>query len=80
VFGHNLPVAATREVFKPSSDSARLLVPSQEKCSILGLGFSWGDITSGRVLGFFGPALDANQMAQHFGPSIFEKLGYPTSF
>ena len=30
-FGHNSPAAAAREVFKPSTDSASLVVPSQKK-------------------------------------------------
>jgi len=30
VFGHNSPATASREVVKPSTDSARLLVPSQK--------------------------------------------------
>jgi len=42
VFGYNSPPAAAREVFKPSTDSASLLVPSQKKFSVLGLGISWG--------------------------------------
>jgi len=74
LFGHNSPAAAAREVFKPSTDSARLLVSSQKNFSVLGLGFSWGDVTSGGVLAFYGllyPDLDAKRMAQHFGPSIF---------
>jgi len=46
-FGHNLPAAAAREVFKPSTASASLVVPSQKKSFSFGLGFSWGDVTSG---------------------------------
>jgi len=34
-FGHSSPAAAAREVFKPSTDSASLLVPSQKKFSVL---------------------------------------------
>ena len=30
-FGYNSPAAAAREVFKPSTDSASLVVPSQKK-------------------------------------------------
>jgi len=47
VFGHNSPAAAAREVFKPSTDSASLVLPSQKKFSVLAWGFSWGDVTSG---------------------------------
>jgi len=35
-FGYNSPAAAAREVFKPSTDSASLVVPSQKKISVLG--------------------------------------------
>jgi len=47
VFGHNSPAAAAREVFKPSTDSARLLVPIQKLFSfgfgvLLGGGHKWG--------------------------------------
>jgi len=51
-FGHNSPAAAARKVFKPSTNSASLVVPSQKNFSVLGLGFSWGDVTSGGVLAF----------------------------
>jgi len=30
-------------------DSASLLVSTEKKYSVLGLGFSWGDVTSGGV-------------------------------
>jgi len=47
--GRNSPAAAAREEFKHSTDSASLLVPSQKNFSVLGLGFSWGNVTSGGV-------------------------------
>jgi len=51
-FGHNSPTAAAREVFKPSTDSASLLVLTQTIFSVLSVGFSWGDATNGGVLAF----------------------------
>jgi len=36
VFGYNSPAAAAREVFKPSTDSASLVVPSKKNFSVLG--------------------------------------------
>jgi len=44
-----------------------------------------GGVTSVGVLAFLwptlpSPGLDAHRMGPHFGPSIFTKLGYPTSF
>jgi len=31
IFGYNSPAAAARELFKPSADSASLVVPSKKK-------------------------------------------------
>ena len=42
-------------MFKPSTDSASLVVPSEKKISVLGLGFSWGGVTSGGVFAFLWP-------------------------
>ena len=39
-FGHNSPAAAAGEVFKPSTDSASLLVPSQKKFQF----WVWGSL------------------------------------
>jgi len=78
----NSPAAAAREVFKPSTDSASLVVPSQKKFSVLGLGFSWGVSQVGVFSRFYGllyPALNAHRMGPHFCPNIFMKLGYLTS-
>jgi len=44
VFVHNSPAAAAREVFKPSADSARLVVPSQKKL----FSFRFGVLLGGR--------------------------------
>jgi len=82
VFGYNSPAAAAREVFKPSTDSASLVIPSQKKVFSFGFGVllegrhKWGYF---RVFGLLYPALDAHQMGQHFGPNIFTKLGHLTS-
>jgi len=43
-FGHNSPAAIARELFKPSTDSASLLVATK-KIFDLGLAFSLGDVT-----------------------------------
>jgi len=50
---HNTPVDCARELFKPSKDSASLLVCNEKKLSF---GFSYfvGDVISGVGLGFFG--------------------------
>ena len=50
-FGYNSPAAAAREVFKPSTDSASIVVPSQKK--IFSFGFSWGVVTSGGCFRIF---------------------------
>jgi len=80
VFGYNSPAAAAREVFKPSTDSASLVVPSQKK--MFSFGFSWGASQVGVFSRFYGllcPDLDAHRMGPRFGPNIFMKLGYLTS-
>ena len=86
VFGYNSPAAAAREVFKPSTDSslASLVVPSQKKHFQF---WVWGSLGGASQVGvlsrFYGllyTVLDAHRMSSHFGPSIFTKLGYLTSF
>jgi len=55
-FCHNLPAARAREVFKPSTDSARLPVSTEKTTSQVGV-----------FLHFYGqlyPALGANPMSQ----------------
>jgi len=70
-------------VFKPSTDSASLVVPSQEKnfqfwvWGFLGEASQVGVIS--RFYGLLYLALDAHRMGPHFGPNIFAKLGYLTS-
>ena len=46
-FGHNSPAAAAREVFKPSTYSACLLVPTEKKNFFAVLGTSREDVTRG---------------------------------
>jgi len=67
-FGHNSPAAAAREVFKPSTDSASLVVPSQKNFSF-GFGFLCGDATSGGVLAFLWPTLPGSGR-QSNGPTF----------
>ena len=61
-------------------DSARLVVPSQKKFSVLGsLGGASQVGVFSRFFGLLYPGLDAHRMGPHFGPNIFTKLGYLTS-
>jgi len=48
-FGHNSPAAATEEVFKPSTDSASLLVPRQKKFQF----WVWGSLGGTSQVGVF---------------------------
>ena len=72
-----------KEVFKPSTDSACLVVPSQKKISVFGFGVLLGEASQvglfSRFYGLLGTALDARRMGPRFGPNIFTKLGYLTS-
>ena len=81
-FGHNSPAARAREVFKPSTDSSRLLVSTEKKFSVLGLGFSWRDVISRGIFVFLwpilpGPGRQSNE--PFFGSSFFWKLDYHPS-
>jgi len=49
VFGYNSPPAAAREVFKPSTDSASLVVPSQKKFQF----WVWGSLGGSHKWGCF---------------------------
>jgi len=75
-FSHSSPVDRAREVFEPSTDWARLLVPSENNFSVLGLRFSGRDVTSGGCccvfLANFTRPLGANPMSQFFGSSFLE--------
>jgi len=63
-------VARAREVFKPSTDSARHLVSTKKNFQF----WVWGTL-GGRhkwvVFGLIYPALGANPMIQVFGSSFF---------
>jgi len=72
-FGHNSPAAAAREVFKPSTDSASLLAPSQQKFFCFGFGVLLGVVTSGGVLTFLWPTLPGPGR-QSNGPTFWHKI------
>jgi len=80
VFGYNSPPAAAKEVFKPSTDSAYLLVPSQKKKFPFWVWSSLGGAPQvgvfSRFYGLLYPALDAHRKGACFGPNIFTILGY----
>jgi len=42
-FGHKSPAARARELFKPSTDSASLLVDIEKKVFRFGFEFFWGE-------------------------------------
>jgi len=61
-------------MFKPSTDSARLLVSTEKNFSVWGLEFSGGDVTSGAADAFFGqlyPALGANATSNVLAQVLF---------
>jgi len=65
-------------VFKPSTDSASLVVPHQKKTfSVLGLGFSWGDVTIGGVFAFLWPTLPCPGRPSN-RPTFWPKYVYET--
>ena len=77
-FGYNSPPAAARELFKPSTDSASLVVPSQKpNFSVLGLGFFWGSVTCGGVFAFLRPTLPGLGRLSN-GPIFSPKYLYET--
>ena len=70
IFDYNSALAAAREVFKPSTDSASLVVSSQKKIIFsFGLGVLLGVVTSGGVFAFFWPTL-AGLRRQSNGPTF----------
>jgi len=75
IFGYNSPAAAAREVFKPSTDSASLVVLSQKK--FFSFGFSWGGITSGDIFAFLWPTLPSPGRPSN-GPTFWSKYFYET--
>jgi len=58
-------------------DSASLVVSSQKKFSVLGLGFSWGDVTSGGIFVFLWPNLHGPGRPAN-GPTFWPKYFYET--
>ena len=54
---YNSPSDWARELFKPSTDSASLLVDIEKKICVLGLSFSGGNVTSRCVFVLFWPSL-----------------------
>jgi len=79
---YNSPAAKAGKLFKPSTDSASLLVEIEKNVFVLGLGLSEGDVTSGGVFAIFGlfcVALDVNPMSQFFRSKLLCKLDYQRS-
>jgi len=74
VFGYDSQPAAAREVFKPSTDSASLVVPSQKK--IFSWFSGWG-FTSGGVFAFLWPTLPGPGRPSN-GPTFCPKYFYET--
>jgi len=72
---HFSPADSARELFKPFSDSASLLIKIENKVfSFWVWGFLWATSQVGGVFSFFGqlcPVLGANPMSQFFGSSFF---------
>jgi len=58
-------------------DSASLVVSSQKKFPVLGLGFSWGGVTSGGVFVFLWPTLHGPGRPSN-GPTFWAKYFYET--
>jgi len=77
VFGYNSPAAAARAVFKPSTDSASLVVPNQNKIFSFGFGVLFGDVTSGGVFAFLWPTLPGPGRPWN-GPTYWPKYFYET--
>ena len=55
-FGHKSPAARARELFKPSTDSASLVVKVEKKFFVLGFRFSGGNVISRGVSVLFWPS------------------------
>ena len=64
-------------MFKPSTDSASLVLQSQKNFSVLGLGFSWGSVTSGGVFAFLWPTLPGLGRPSYV-PTFWPKYVYET--
>jgi len=69
-FGQKLPSARARELFKPSTDSASLLVEIKKRFFVFGLAFSGGDVTMRACFQIFGHlylALSPNPLTHSIG-------------
>ena len=69
-FGHKSPAARARELFKPSTDSATLLVDIDKNVFRFQSGFSGGDVTTWACFGNFvhlWPALGPNPLTHSIG-------------
>jgi len=69
-FGHKLSAATARELFKPFTDSASLLVDIEKKSFSFSVGISGGDVTMRTCFGNFGhlwPALGPNPLTHSIG-------------
>jgi len=64
-------------VFKPSTDSASLVVPSQKKIFSFGFGVLLGVVTSGGVFAFLWPTLHGPGRPRN-GPTFWPKYFYET--
>jgi len=78
-FGHKSPAARARELFKPSTDSASLLVDIEKKNLFrFRWGFSGGDVTMRACFGNFGHlwlALGPNPLTHSIDSKFSCKLG-----
>jgi len=72
---YNSPGDWARELFKPSTDSANLVVEIEKKFFVFGLGFSGGNATSGGVFGYLYLVLGPNPLGHYYGSRLFRKLG-----
>ena len=64
-------------MFKPSTDSASLVVPSQKKFLSFGFGVLLGGVTSGGVFAFLWPTLPGPGRLSN-GPTFWPKYFYET--
>ena len=74
-FGHKLPAARARELLKPSTDSASLLVDVKFNVYHFGLRFSGGNVTSRGVFVLFWPSLPGPGRCPN-GPFLDSKVSW----
>jgi len=75
LFGHKTPAAKARELFKPSTDSASLLVDIENKILLFLVWRLLGGTSQVHFFGHLYLALGPNQLTHSFGSSFFRKLG-----